>query len=591
VVTPGLALIGNGRISALIDQQAQHVWCCMPRVDAPPIFDALVAGSQGAATAGGWSLALVDQVRAEQHYCGQSAVLQTRLYGGDGSVVDVVDWAPVLTRSADQRQPLELRRSIFPRAGSPRVRMRLSLRASWNTVALPAMSVGDGLLFPHPHGTIRLCMSPLPEGGASAVEVTLHHPWHLRLSMNDGESDDAMPAAEQSLQDTRRFWHRYVSSLRVPDEWADAVIRAAITLKLCQAVETGAIVAALSTSIPEAPGEGRTWDYRYCWLRDALFTVRALRAVGDVETGAHYANWASAALPDAPMPLQPVYGVAGERDLPERVITALAGYRGLGPVRQGNAAATQHQHDVYGSLMLALTESDGSLISVDRSAPAQLAWLQSLAEWAWRLHQQADAGFWEFRTREALHTSSMAMCWAACDRMTAVLRRAGDRRAASRWQRRADSIRARVLVGAWSDARQAYVGHVDGDTLDASVLLLGELGLVPGTDPRMALTLSAIDQALGIGPLVRRYESADDFGQPAAAFLLCGFWRVDALNRLGECARARELFTALLEYRNHVGLLSEDVMPSTGELWGNFPQAYSMAGLILSAERLSLTGR
>lgn len=586
--TLSLALIGNGRISALVDQQGQYVWCCVPRVDAPPLFDALLAGHDDRGPAGRWSVTLVDQVRTEQHYCGQSAVLQTRLYSRDGSIADVVDWAPVVTGPAVLRQPLELRRRIVPRAGIPRVRMRMSLRASWGTEPLSARPAESGLHFAHPRGAISLRSSPLPAESLSAEEVALHQAWDLRLAMDDGTGSSACTSAEQSLHDTRHFWRQYVQSLTVPDEWADAVIRSAITLKQCQDADTGAIVAAITTSLPESPDSGRTWDYRYCWLRDARYGTDALCAVGDQTAGDRYAHWATAVVSSSPLPLQPVYGVGGERLLDERQVPTMRGYRTMGPVREGNQAAIQQQHDVYGSVILALTNGDGTRRIADHADVVSRRRLAALGEEAWLRHGLPDAGFWEFRTREAIHTSSAAMCWAACDRLAAVSHRDGDHSAARLWRRRSASIRARIEREAWSERRQAYVGQFGGESLDASVLLMNELGCFGVGDPRLASTVAAIERTLCAGALVRRYEAADDFGVPSAAFLLCAFWRVDALARLGHHERARELFQALLEYRNHAGLLSEGVLPSSGELWGNFPQVYSMSALILTAVRLSL---
>ena len=375
----------------------------------------------------------------------------------------------------------------------------------------------------------------------------------------------------------------------MPLEWQAAVIRAAITLKLCLFEETGAIVAAMTTSIPEAPGSERNWDYRYCWLRDAFFVVRALNSLSEVGTMEDYLRWLRDAVGSTVGEhIQPLYGIGLERDLPERVVEHLGGYRGHRPVRVGNQAAEHFQHDVYGNIVLGAAQSFHDLRLLRRGTSEEFALLELVGERAFAIHDQPDAGMWELRTRARVHTSSVLMNWAACDRLAKIAETFDLAKRAALWRGRADLIRAKLLDQAWSEERQAFAESLGGRELDASVLLMAEVGVIDPMDPRFVATVDALERALCDGPYMRRYEAPDDFGLPETSFNICAFWRIDALARIGRQEQAREIFNALLAVRNPLGLLSEDTHPKTGELWGNFPQTYSMVGIINAAVRLSV---
>lgn len=383
-------------------------------------------------------------------------------------------------------------------------------------------------------------------------------------------------------------WRHWTRRLALPFEWQEAVIRAAITLKLCQYEETGAIVAAMTTSIPEAPGSQRNWDYRYCWIRDAFFVVRALNSLSEVGTMEDYLRWLQDVIRGADDGhVQPLYGLGLEAQLPEQMLPHLTGYRGMGPVRVGNQAHEHFQHDVYGNIVLGAAQSFHDHRLFRRADAHDFAILERMGERAWLLHDQPDAGMWELRTRSRVHTSSSLMCWAACDRLAKIAVVLGLPERVALWSQRAQAIREKILALAWSEERQAFVESFGGRDLDASVLLMCEVGFIAPRDPRFISTVAALEASLCDGPFMRRYEAPDDFGRPETAFNVCTFWRIDALARIGRADQAREIFESMLACRNHVGLLSEDIAPRTGELWGNFPQTYSMVGIVNGAVRLS----
>ena len=584
-----LALIGNCAISALVDQRARIVWCCIPRFDADPVFCALLGAGGADGLDGTFAVELEGCCRSEQSYDPGTAIVRTRLYDAQGQAVEVTDFAPRFFQRDRFFRPAQIVRRIRPLHGHPRVRLILRARSDWGA-SEPARSRGGHHLRLIASGwTLRLTTSAPLTYLTGETWFSLDSPVSLILGPDETLAGGIEDTAREFEEQTSLHWRHWTRSLAVPLQWQEAVIRAAITLKLCQYEETGAIVAAMTTSIPEAPGSQRNWDYRYCWLRDALFVVRALNSLAELSTMENYLRWVNDVVrTEVDGRLQPLYGIGLEPHLPERTVSALRGYRGLGPVRVGNQAHGHTQHDVYGNVVLGSAQAFHDNRLLRRIDESDHTALERMGERAWAVHDQPDAGMWELRTRTSVHTTSALMCWAACDRLAKIEGATGRPEHASRWAERADAIKGRIVEQAWSEHRQAFVSSFGGTDLDAGVLLMAEVGFLERHDSRFIRTLDALERSLCDGPFLRRYEAADDFGLPQTAFIACSFWRIDALARIGRIERAREIFEAVLARRNHVGLLSEDLDPSTGELWGNFPQTYSMAGIINCATRLSL---
>jgi GH15 family glucan-1,4-alpha-glucosidase len=410
---------------------------------------------------------------------------------------------------------------------------------------------------------------------------------HMVMGMDEPFEGALESTCREFCERTREYWIEWVRRLTFSIDWQDEIIRAGITLKLCNFEETGAIVAALTTSIPEGPGSGRTWDYRYCWLRDAFFVVRALNRIGATRTMEEFISYILSVAAGRSDQLRPLYGVVHTDTLEEHTAEALSGFNGDGPVRIGNAAVHQTQHDVYGSIIMAATP-----MFYDRRLPkpgdaALFHVIEPLGERAAKLAFEPDAGIWEYRGRKRVHTYSAAMCWAGCQRLEAIAAHLNLDERARYWGKTAKQIGDEVLNRAWNPKRKAFSAAFDSDDLDASALLFSELGLLAPDDPRFVSTVDTINRELRRGMHVMRYVAADDFGTPETAFLICRFWLVDALWDSGRCEEARDMFIDALLLRNRYGLLSEDVHPATGKLWGNFPQTYSMSGLILTAIKLS----
>jgi GH15 family glucan-1,4-alpha-glucosidase len=583
-----LALIGNCAASALIDARGTLVWACVPRFDSDPVFHALVDSADGWPEEGLFAIDIEGCTHAEQAYDRGTAVLRTRLHGANGEAIEIVDFCPRFMQRDRSFRPAQVVRRVRPLIGHPRVRFRVRPRGGWGTIAPEITRGSNHLRYVLPAGTLRLNTNAPITYVADSTWFSLQAPVSLLLGPDETLAGGIEETAREFEEQTLLHWRRWTRRLALPFEWQEAVIRAAITLKLCQFEETGAIVAAMTTSVPEAPHSQRNWDYRYCWLRDAFFVVRALNGLSEVGTMEDYLRWLHDIVRGAGEGhVQPLYGIGLEKLLEERIVPGLKGYRGMGPVRTGNQAHEHHQHDVYGNIVLGAAQSFFDHRLFRRPEARDFEALEAMGEQAWRVHDKPDAGMWELRTRARVHTSSALMCWAACDRLARIAGVLGRAARAARWQERADAIRATILARAWSDARQSFVESFEGQDLDASVLLMAEVGFLPPRDPRFIATVEALERVLCDGPFMRRYEGADDFGRPETAFNVCSFWRIDALARIGRKDEAREIFEALLARRNAVGLLSEDLHPQSGELWGNFPQTYSMVGVINGAVRLS----
>jgi GH15 family glucan-1,4-alpha-glucosidase len=579
-----VAAIGNGRVAALIEKGGRIVWWCFPRLDGDPIFSRLLAGDE---EKGFCDVVLDGQVSATSSYVRNTCILETILVSDSGAAVKITDFAPRFWRFDRSFHPTQLIRRIEPLRGLPRISVRIRPTHSYGQIAASASHGSNHIRYMCGTTAVRVT-SDIP---ISYIEhettFALTHPATLVIG-SDEPIDSSMDAlSREFLERTRDFWVGWVRGLAVSYEWQPEVIRAAIFLKLCTFEETGAITAALTTSIPEAPNTPRTWDYRFCWLRDAYFVIRALNRLGATQSMENYLDYITTIVADGKSPLKPLYGIVHNDVAAEQTAPHLKGYQGMGPVRLGNLASDQLQHDAYGSVILGATQ-----MFIDQRLPRMgdvslFRELEALGEQARNLYLEPDAGIWEYRGRQRIHTHSAVMCWVACDRLARIALLLGLADRAIYWTEASEKIRAEILARAWSDKQGSFTGAFDHDELDASVLLLADLGFLPPSDPRFVKTCHTIGRELMRNGLMLRYAAEDDFGLPESAFLACQFWYIDALASIGRADEARELFGELLSHRNSFGMLSEDLHPATGELWGNVPQTYSMAGLINSAMTLS----
>jgi GH15 family glucan-1,4-alpha-glucosidase len=582
-----LGIVGNCTISALIDRQGTIVWSCFPRFDGDPLFCRLLDDD---GDRGFYAVELGDLVEVEQKYLPNTAVLVTRLVDRTGAGVEITDFAPRFLQFGRIFRPTTLMRIVRPFGETPRVRIRLRPMFHYGAYRPEITRGSNHIRYVGPDVSVRLTTNAPLTYLLDETPFILEDEIVLMLGPDESLRAGVVETGREFLEQTTAYWRTLTMRLSVPFEWQDAVIRAAITLKLCSFEETGAIVAAMTTSVPEIDGQGRNWDYRFCWLRDAYFVVRILNRLGYIETMEDFVAYiGNIVLSSKDGYLQPVYGIGLEAKLPEREIPNLEGYRHNRPVRVGNQAHEHHQHDSYGSVVLAITQAFFDQRLRQPAGQHTFHRLERIGDRAFALHDQPDAGLWEFRTRARIHTHSSVMCWAACDRLARI---AGHLKLAERsthWQTRADRIRETVLREAWNPKLNSFTAGFGDDEIDASLLLMHEVGFVRPDDPRFVGTVAAVERELKRGHHLFRYVRADDFGCPENAFIVCTFWYIDALIAQGRTVEARELFENMLACRNHLGLLSEDINPETNELWGNFPQTYPMVGIVNCAMKLSKT--
>ncbi|MEZ0493844.1 glycoside hydrolase family 15 protein [Kineococcus sp. TBRC 1896] len=573
------ALVGDGETAALVGLDARVAWACLPRFDSPAVFASLLDADRG----GRWDLPVQDLRSSHQHYLPSSAVLVTELTTGTGTL-RVTD--ALLLDGA-----LEPRRSVATHAFG-----RL-LEVTSGTVSVRSLLRGrdgapvEGAVVPLPGGgERRLHLSSSRDTGAEH-DLGVGERWALTLSWRGEPLDLGADALADALARTDEAWRRWSAGVSYRGRYADLVLRSAITLKLCDHHTSGAVVAAPTSSLPEAIGGERNWDYRFTWVRDAAYTVYALRRIGMVEESDAFLDWVLQACTREDGRPDVLYTLDGTFPAAEVEDEGFEGYRGSAPVRWGNGASGQLQHDVYGEILDCAYQYVRHGGTLDDGQWEHLERLGGLAE---RHHLTPDQGIWEIRDTGRPFTYSVAMCQVAFDRLARLAEVTGRPGRAEHWRTLADEVRTELLDRAWSEEDGCFTEHLDQPgTLDASLLALPLRRVVDAADPRMVATVDAVARELSAGGgLLFRYlhaDSPDGLQGDEGAFLLCSFWWVDNLVQSGRLREGRELFESLVARVNHVGLLAEEVDPTSGEFLGNFPQAFSHIGLISSAVLLART--
>ena len=568
--------IGNGRVLALVAPDTSIDWLCLPRFDSPSVFARLLDRERG----GSWAFKPVDDWHATSGYVRNTNVLRTEIETAGGRF-ELYDFAPRVMHSGVQVDaPIEICRLLVPISGAPRVRVHFDPKPDYARANFEIAVAGHGIEVVG--GPTRLYLSanvPAPyvmDGSA----IRIDRPVYFSLSSGKPPQVDSPPAAQIALDQTIRGWRVWAKTTALPKFAPESVLRSALCLKLHAYNDTGAIIAAATTSIPEAIGSGRTWDYRFCWLRDAAFVVEALRRLSHLAEGEAFVRFLRDMADSGP--LQPMYGITGQRDLHEEILPNLRGYDCEGPVRIGNAAYVQRQHDVDGEMVLCLETilTDPRVVWED---PTLAPLLEHLVEEAMTSFELVDTGLWEYRTQPRHYTFSKAMCWVAAHRGSELAEFLGMPARAREWCAWANQKKPIVLERAYNKEQGFFAQSFDGDQPDASNLLLPAIGLIDPLDPRFKSTVRAYEKLLAPEGLMMRYKHLDDFGHTTSAFSICSFWWVEALAMMGEVDEAVALFHRLEKYANPLGLFSEDIEPSTGALLGNFPQAYTHVGLIHAA--------
>lgn len=592
-------LIGNCQISALIDRSASVSWCCMPRLDAPSVF-ASILDAENPLRGGIWSIEALGSPgdprgrwETRQHYLRNTNVLitvfsETSSTLSGGAQFEVIDFAPRFEIESGFYKPPQLIRIIRPIRGSPRILTRCCPRFEYGRDQPVLYDMASQIVYESQGKRLNLTTDVPISYVLGEMPFELKESKHFVLSYGVPFEGRLKFDTEEQLDRTVAYWRTWAKHCNIPFEFQNEVLRSALALKLHIFEDTGAIIAATTTSIPEGPENGRTWDYRYCWLRDAYFVVTALNRLGQFDEMEHFIRYLQNVCANEPSRiLQPVYGIGGEKELLEREIPWLSGFKNYGPVRVGNAAYKMDQHDVYGEMVLAITPTffDRRLDRTDQEQA--LRNVQQLIEQAILSFEQPDAGIWEFRGTKQHSVFSKLMNWAAVDRGVRIATHIGKNDLVAEWGPIRERMREAIEKYGWNEKVGFYTQSYGGDSPDAANLLLPEINFISHLQDRFQMTIEAYSRILRSGLGVFRYRTADDFGIPKTTFTVCAFWMADALWGAGRKVEARELFCSIIHRTNHLGLLSEDMDPVTGELWGNFPQTYSHVGLINTAMRIS----
>jgi GH15 family glucan-1,4-alpha-glucosidase len=578
------ALIGDTHTAGLVSREGSIDWLCLPRFDSPACFAALLGDESN----GRWLLGPAGPVReVRRRYQGDTLVLETE-YRTDDGVVRVVDCMP--PRQSDP----DVARVVEGLSGRVPMRMELTIRFDYGSI-VPWVRRLDGALHAVAGPDSVWLRTPVPvrgENWTTLADFTVAEGQRAPFMLTWHASHQPAPRrinAVRSLGDTEAWWGEWASHIDYAGGWQDAVIRSLLTLKALTYAPTGGIVAAPTTSLPEQLGGVRNWDYRYCWLRDATFTLSALMLAGLTDEAKAWREWLLRAVAGQPRQMQILYGVAGERRITEQELDWLPGYQGSRPVRIGNAAVNQFQLDVYGEVMDTLhlgrhigLETDETVWDLQR---ALLEFLES----KWR---DPDEGIWEIRGPRRHFTHSKVMAWVALDRAIKAVELLGNEGPVDRWRALRRELHDEVCREGYDGERDSFVQFYGGDHLDASLLLVPLVGFLPADDPRVKGTVAAIQRELMVDGLVHRYppegsQSVDGLPAGEGTFLACTFWLADNLALMGRREEAQAIFERLLTLRNDVGLLAEEFDPASGRLLGNFPQAFSHVALINTANYLS----
>lgn len=577
------ALIGNCSYQALVDTTAKIDWLCWPRFDSSPVFGGLIDKEK----AGFFSIQPAEeQFESTQKYISNTNIVCTQFRTTRGSF-DVTDFAPRFHLYERHYKPNMLIRRVRRLSGEPLVRVRCRPTYDYARVQPETRIASNHITYAIPHENLRLTANlPLNYIVEERAFLLEEEAW-LVLTFGDPLEAPLVETASSFLQRTQAYWERWVKRTALPGRFQEEVVRSALALKLHMYQDTGAITAAATTSIPEWPGSGRNWDYRFCWLRDTYFTLRAMRRIGHTDEMEAYVGFIKnvASLHED---LQPVYGITGETRLTEVILDHLAGHQGSGPVRAGNDAYRQVQYDAYGEVIASIAPFFLDFRFRDRRTPTSIALLKRLLKQSERTLELPDAGIWEIRDDNRVHTFSLLFHWVGAQ----VSRRIGESLGDSELIQTAQQLSQRaeqLIESCWYEEGGFYGDSLSSHNPDAALFMMINLGYLRPENPRALRHVRALQSRLQVNDhLVHRYLHHDGISADhGATFTVCGFWQVEALARLGCTEEAERLFESLLSYGNHVGLFSEDIDPKTGQQLGNFPQTYSHVGIINSAFAIS----
>ncbi len=575
-------LIGNCSYQAHIHKNTNIEWMCWPRFDSSFIFGAMLDDELGGEfsikpTTSDWS--------TEQFYIENTNILCTDVSSADGRY-RITDFAPRFHQYERYYKPLMLIRKIEPLEGEPSVIVNCKPVGNYGKLKPEQYEASNHIEYLGLEKELRLTTNFSISYVVEKRSIVLNEAKYLVLTYGAPLEAPLQSTCEAFLDRTKRYWQGWVKNMSVSNFHQEAINRSALVLKIHQYEDTGAIIAAGSTSLPEAPGSGRNWDYRYCWMRDTYYTLTAFNNIGHFEELENYFNYIVNISVKTEDRFQPLYGITGKENLVEEILP-LKGYKGNTPVRIGNQAYTHIQNDVYGQILLTLLPLFIDRRFINRERSESLKMVREILERIESLMDEPDAGLWEFRTLSQFHCYTYLFHWAGSQAALKIGKAFNDEKLVKRATRLAKQASEKIEA-CYDPRRKVYTQAIGSQNLDASNLQLILMNYLEPGSANAADHLKAMEHELKSKEgLFYRYLHQDDFGAPETTFLICAFWYVEALTSVGRIDEAIETFENLLKYSNHLGLLSEDVEAKSGSMWGNFPQAYSHVGLVNAAYRIS----
>ena len=579
-------VIGNCRSAALISDKGSIDWCCLPDFDSPSIFARLIDNEKG----GSFSIVTDDKYIIKQKYIIWTNVLCTE-FKSDQGTFEVIDFMPRYKLTDNGYfAPAEIYRYIKYISGTPVFKVKYCPVFNYAREEVSNVTEDSSIKTYSrlkPNDCIYLYSSLNFNDILDSKEIELTQHQFLLLSHNQKLIDIDIKRVYIEFQRTKVYWLNWTNRSRKYEKYNEEILRSLLVLKTMSYQPTGAVLAALTTSIPETIGEVRNWDYRFCWLRDASMSIETLLKMGHYYSAQSFMGYLKGILKSKSDSFQVIYGIRGEHGLDETELSHLSGYENSKPVRIGNAAYSQRQNDVFGYLLNVIHQYyeffPGTLDEIEDiwEIVRNISWTVS-THW-----EKPDKGIWEIRNYESHFVFSKVMSWVAMDRAAKIAQLLNKYYYEETWRGIANDIKEDVLKNGWNTDLQTFTQTYSNSDLDASLLLMAEYGFIPASDIRYQKTVMAVKNALLYNGLVYRYINADDFGKPASSFTICTFWLIQALFRIGMKEEAKNIFENLLSYGNHLGLFSEDIDFTSKRLLGNFPQAYSHLALINTASLFS----
>ncbi len=580
-------VIGNGRSAALVSERGSIEWCCLPLFDSPAVFAHILDDEIG----GEWGIETAAYSTVKQEYIRKTNILVTTFSCDDG-VFELIDFMPRHKSGNQYHTPPDVIRYLKPISGTPKIRVRYNPKigyAQYETRSVVSPGFIKSYTTDGPYGSIYLYTNLDKQAVADGTDIVLDKERFMLLSYNQKLGGYTIHKMLLEFERTKVYWMNWVAESPYMGKYHDVIERSALVLKMLAYQKTGAVLAALTTSIPEEIGSVRNWDYRFCWIRDASMTIRIFTELGHYNVGRRYLQFVLDMLPYKDEPIQIMYGINGEKILEEQTLPWLKGYGGSQPVRIGNAAYSQVQNDIYGLAMDTICQKlEKTPNAMENSREELWTVIRTLVRYVEKNWRDPDAGIWEFRGENRHFVFSKVMCWLAVERAAHIAQLYHCDDYVEEWTTLKETIREDVLQNGWNEEVQAFTQSYGGTSMDASILLLEHYGFLQADDPRYVSTVKRIYDELCVDGLMYRYRNTDDFGEPTSSFTVCTFWMIKSLHRIGETERATAMFEELLGHGNHLGLFSEDIHFETKELLGNFPQGYSHLALIDTA--LALMG-